>query len=81
MKSCQGDQALQYFALRSKQSKAGDGRALETACGRLRTETRYVDSAETEKMDIFAGKKMTHSLHFNYLQKTMPAEPVTVLNR
>jgi len=43
-----------HFAMRLKQGKACDEKVLEAACGRPRAETRHVDSAETEKMDIFA---------------------------
>lgn len=47
----------EYFAMRLKQGKASDEKSLEAACGKPRAETRHVDAAETEKMDIFAVRE------------------------
>ena len=42
-----------YFAVRLKQGKANTEMALEARCGRPKREVKHVDSAITEKMDIF----------------------------
>ncbi len=47
----------EYFALRLKQGKASDETALEAACGKPKAETRHIDSADTEKMDVFAVRE------------------------
>lgn len=46
-----------YFAVRLKQGKASDEVALESACGKPKAETRHIDSAAPEKMDIFAVRE------------------------
>lgn len=47
----------EYFAVRLKQGRAADEVALEAACGRPKAETCHIDSAATEKMDIFAVRE------------------------
>jgi subtilisin family serine protease len=47
----------EYFAVRLKQGKASDETALEAACGKPKAETRHIDSADIEKMDVFAVRE------------------------
>jgi subtilisin-like proprotein convertase family protein len=47
----------EYFAVRLKQGKANDDVALEAACGKPKAETRHIDSADPEKMDVFAVRE------------------------
>ena len=42
------------FAVRLKQGKATDERALEVSLGRPKTEVRHMDSVATESMEVFA---------------------------
>lgn len=46
-----------YFAVRLKQGKASNEMALEASCGCPKSEVKHVDSAITEKMDIFTVKE------------------------
>lgn len=56
-----------HFAVRLKQGRASDERALEASCGRPKTEVRHVDSAATEKMEIFSVNESAN------LEETMNA--------
>ena len=47
----------EYFAVRLKQGKASNDVALEAACGKPKAETRHIDSADPEKMDVFAVRE------------------------
>jgi len=47
----------EYFAVRLKQGKASDDVALEAACGKPKAETSHIDSADPEKMDVFAVRE------------------------
>jgi len=46
-----------YFAVRLKQGKAANERALEASLGRPKTEVRHVDSVATENMEVFAVRE------------------------